>query len=1042
MSWRRSAGGFFVVLVMQGAALLAGSTSSPALAATALAGPPSTPFNLTARAGVDGVEVQWWRGSVTSTAGAPTSYLIHRSASGMDRTWSVPALSYDNFGAAQDTTLPAGVPASYTVVAQNSAGDSPESGLVSATVPAWDGPYASARNVLTMLWDQNGSELPTDRVTTQVIPGSDVHLTQDGAWRTTFGGAPASSLTLPEDLPDGDYTLGSGEGQVAVDVASGARCTTPGGDAPSGTAHVSRSAPAMRGFASVALDADFSCGNGHHLSVELRWQTPDGFHAVGTASTTVLEAQPGDAVTREVPVVNTGTQGVTLGAARLLAGDLSTVEPLTLTASSCDGVTLAPGQTCTVTVQYTAGAAGSREGNGFLALESDRGELELGRIVGQQPATLSGPQQVAATGRPGRVDVTWAAPTTLDSRLVGGWRIEEGDGASRVVLFKTDADYTRAGALLALPVGSHTLHVVMHTDDGRDIASSPLVVTVPRRWLLVATSSGVRAIDPDGGTTDGGLFGPATAVNGVAVSPTRDRVVVQRGNGDTLSYSPSGVQLSGVFYNDSVVPDDGVSVSPDGSRVVLHAPGTFQSVTRPSSLVLVPIGPGSVSTVPTSDGLSGPSWTPDGTALLAGEDSGAGLVRIDPATGVRATVPDTAGARSPAVSRTGRVAYLKWNYDHDELRLTGLSGGPSTLIGAFPGLNALSWDPTGRWLAATGGTYGQPQRTYVYDLTAAPVLTRTLAGGNALTWLDTPSAAPEASLTSPAWTTPTTSLAVVGTDPDDAVGGLRRECRLDDAATWTACDSTWRISGLAAGAHTAYARFTDPSGNQSAPVSQSWQVDSTAPTASLTAPPPILTSPAVTLGWTATDSGGSGLASVAVRERYAGPSGPLGGYTYPSSWQVLHGSSMSIRLAPGYEYCFSVRPGDVAGNVGAWSSERCTTVALDDRALTASSGWVRGTSTAYGYGTYSRAARAGVSLTRPGVQGRRLVLVLATCPTCGAVDVYHAGVLVGRVNLYSARTAYRQLRWLPLEPTTRAGTVVLRTVNSRAVAIDGLTVLH
>ena len=115
---------------------------------------------------------------------------------------------------------------------------------------------------------------------------------------------------------------------------------------------------------------------------------------------------------------------------------------------------------------------------------------------------------------------------------------------------------------------------------------------------------------------------------------------------------------------------------------------------------------------------------------------------------------------------------------------------------------------------------------------------------------------------------------------------------------------------------------------------------------------------------------------------------------------------------------------------------------LDDRSLTASSGWTRGASSAYAYGTYSRASASGLSLTRPSVQGRRLAIVVTTCPTCGAVDVYHAGVRLGRVSLYSATTSYRQIRWLPLQSVTRTGSVVVRTSSSKTSVLDGIAVWH
>jgi hypothetical protein len=411
-------------------------------------------------------------------------------------------------------------------------------------------------------------------------------------------------------------------------------------------------------------------------------------------------------------------------------------------------------------------------------------------------------------------------------------------------------------------------------------------------------------------------------------------------------------------------------------------------------------------------------------------------------SGARQALTGTTGGRSPAVSRTGRLAYIVGTPDGtDEIRLTSLSGGTSTRLGIHDRLWDLEWDPSGRWLAATGGPYESPQHTYVYDTSAKPALVRTMSGGSAVTWLDTASAAPAATLVAPAWTRTSASLSVGASDLDDAVGGLRRECRLDAAKVWTACGSTWSLTGLAAGRHTASARVTDPSGHTSTVAARSWTVDATTPTATLRSVPSALTAATTTLSWTATDSG-SGPASYDVRQLSASISGRLGAYGYPASWQGLRTRTLAPRLTPGSQYCWSVRARDVAGNVGAWSAERCTSVALDDRALTGSSGWTRGTSTSYAYGTWSRARRSGISLTRTSVQGRRVAVLADTCPTCGALDVFHAGRKLGRVSLYSAKAAHRQVRWLPLQPSSRTGSVVLRSTSSRAVYVDGVVVVH
>jgi hypothetical protein len=457
----------------------------------------------------------------------------------------------------------------------------------------------------------------------------------------------------------------------------------------------------------------------------------------------------------------------------------------------------------------------------------------------------------------------------------------------------------------------------------------------------------------------------------------------------------------------------------------------------------MPTVSGVATTVPNSADLSSPSWTADGRGLIVSV-GGSALARVDPTTGARAPIPGTTGASLVAVSRTGRMAFqLGGSGASGEVRVTGPSGGASTVLRVQYGASSLAWDPTGRWLAVTSFTYGQPSSTTtVYDTQSSTPLVRTLTGGGAsAAWLDTASLPPSVTLTSPAWTTSSASLAVTASDPDDAVGGLRRECELD-GGTWGPCSDTLTLTNLTAGTHTVQARATDPSGQQSPVASRSWQVDRTAPTAAIAPLPWVPLTTAPVLSWSGADTGGSGLSSFQIREREGTLNGPIGGYQYPSVWAALTGRSMTLRVAPGMQYCFSVRARDVAGNVGAWSAERCTSIAVDDRALTASSGWTRGLSSAALYGTWSRATRAGSTLSRPSVRGRRVAVIATTCSTCGAVDVYHAGVWLGRVSLSTPTTQYLQVRWLPLEPVTRLGDVVLKTVTAAPVYVDAIAAAH
>src|SRR6476620_1643813 len=123
---------FFVAVL---ATLVVGlTTASPSAAATVA---PAAPVLLSTVVGVDGVTLRWFQGS--TTAGTPTSYVVHRRAAGYDADWVVPTglspWSYADGGA------PVGVDVNYMVPARNSAGDSPGSEQVPARVPVGCGAH-------------------------------------------------------------------------------------------------------------------------------------------------------------------------------------------------------------------------------------------------------------------------------------------------------------------------------------------------------------------------------------------------------------------------------------------------------------------------------------------------------------------------------------------------------------------------------------------------------------------------------------------------------------------------------------------------------------------------------------------------------------------------------------------------------------------------------------------------------------------------------------------------------------------------------------
>lgn len=218
-------------------------------------------------------------------------------------------------------------------------------------------------------------------------------------------------------------------------------------------------------------------------------------------------------------------------------------------------------------------------------------------------------------------------------------------------------------------------------------------------------------------------------------------------------------------------------------------------------------------------------------------------------------------------------------------------------------------------------------------------------------------------------------------------------------------------------------------------VTYTLKIDNTAPSASMTAPTAaFVVGSSARVAWAGSDAG-SGILRYEVRRRsaaFSGGFGPWGAVTAYQATAVTAGS-----LARGYTYCWQVRAVDRAGNTSAWSTPRCTAVPLDDRSLSVTSSWVRGTGVAYWNGTVSKASRTGATMTRTGAQVDRIAVVARRCSTCGVLGVYVSGVLVGKVNTYGG-SAYRVLYVLP-KFAYRTGTVTLKVLSpGKPVYVDGV----
>lgn len=221
----------------------------------------------------------------------------------------------------------------------------------------------------------------------------------------------------------------------------------------------------------------------------------------------------------------------------------------------------------------------------------------------------------------------------------------------------------------------------------------------------------------------------------------------------------------------------------------------------------------------------------------------------------------------------------------------------------------------------------------------------------------------------------------------------------------------------------------------------SWgELDRSAPVVTVTSPAPTATTTlasSVTVSYKASDR--LGVTSYDVRYRKASYSGSFGAYISPPGWSATTATSRTLAVAPGYEYCFSVRARDAVDNVSGWTPERCVSAPLDDRSLAQSGGWSRATGSAYYRSTVTRTTTGSASLTRTGVKTRRITLLVTKCPTCGSMNVYWGGTRISSISLYASTKRDRQLFTVPLLSTVRAGTLTLRSTSSRKpVRVDGV----
>ena len=212
-------------------------------------------------------------------------------------------------------------------------------------------------------------------------------------------------------------------------------------------------------------------------------------------------------------------------------------------------------------------------------------------------------------------------------------------------------------------------------------------------------------------------------------------------------------------------------------------------------------------------------------------------------------------------------------------------------------------------------------------------------------------------------------------------------------------------------------------------------LDGTQPTATLTAPSNVFSrTQEIHVAWFGRDTG-SGVDGYVVRRRAATLTSGFGVF---GSWRSTTGTikTAAFRGVRGTTYCFDARAVDAQANQSNPTTQRCVAVPLDDRDLTASAGWARGTGPAFYNGTYQVSTTKGSTL-RVRLRTRTLSLGVERCRSCGKVAVYLDDRRLATISLAGPRG--RAL--VPIHAFTAAHRGLLRVVvlsSDRPVRVDYL----
>jgi len=787
------------------------------------------------------------------------------------------------------------------------------------------------------------------------------------------------------------------------------------------------------------------CTNGTVSRVEIRLGVDTAYNHLTTdpALSGRLTTFGGASKDASVTVTNHGPEAVTFGVATLRGdapGDWA------VTGNTCADATLDVNGTCAVQLRFSSTADNARPAVLEVAQQDATGPLApvLVPLDGWGATPPAAPYGFVSTTI-GALAV-WSAEAPNNGGLpIETYEVQRrphgatawttiatvGDGPTlsyvdQAVSDGATYDY-RARAINAVGPGPWGILGIDRQTAKRAVVVSGSVGTTGTRGLFQLTAGGTSETPYIALTDD-----PQHDYRDPAASPagTRLAVSVSTGDGSDGEYDlwagtlaqPKSIQLT-------CMPgaERDARYSPDASRIAFTHIATDGS----RSVWVIPALGGEPQKV--REAAAAPAWIPDESALVVEDDAApdAPLLRIDLSDGDAQSVPGTAGASDPAVSREGAIAFT---YNEDWIgRVLELAPGSTTpTVKRYWFSRSASdvvYDDSGNvFVSLRWSDTGEP----ISDLTSllrvsgepAPVLQ-----DREKPWF-TPSGLTE-------FVRGTATFKPQYDDQETPHSALRPKCRLD-GGTWTVCTGETTYSGLTEGAHVLTMSLTDEAGHVAKQAFR-FVSDTVAPKLLLNGPSTkeVLAGNAP-FTWNAIDEA-SGSAWYDIKIRVATPTTGFSGYRLPKGWTTAEQRNwVTQKVAEGEELCLR---GRVRDQSGLWSPyvERCVARPLDDASLHASAGWQRsrGSSGLY-LTTESVATRKGSSLVTGTVTVRRIGVLATVCPRCGAVKVYAAQKYLGTVSLKADRMRRQQLFLLPQLPEAVTIRVRLTTTSGHQVSVDGL----